>query len=434
MEKLYKVSKEWGYCYESGIHSKKNYWKDKNILDIGMGQGPHAVYYMYHGAKSYTGVDPDMKLDGSLSIRNHSVTDRYVREKFPYSPIDIMNIIPNVNLYPKLLEELDKKEHGNKYDIIIMTMVTEHLENNIDVISTCYDYLNSNGQIWSSHANYYHWNGHHEYPRNLTQWDKNNSEHNKYVDWKHLDCSNKVFYDITLNRIRIKDLKKIFNKYFHIIEWDKDIDNSVRDRLTDEIKNKYFYLDEEDFLSCHPIMYGKKRDKILDTDLSTIEYHHPITPQEKNIKNLIIKNDLVCTTYPNNRYNLIYQKHLFESIEYKNNELNCELIEHDSNINIKQFNSLGINFRLYQINLIDYNEYKFIFKMKANCNSTIGKNPKIYSGIKWILFDNPLQSDYQTYEIIIPFKFSTTSKFRLGIADLTFNDSFSIKDIELYKK
>ena len=73
------------------------------------------------------------------------------------------------------------------------------------------------------------------------------------------------------------------------------------------------------------------------------------------------------------------------------------------------------------------------FKMKANSTQTVGKYPKLYSGITYILFKNSLQLDYQIYETVTPFKFNTTSKSRIGIKFLTFNDSFSIKDIEMYK-
>lgn len=132
------------------------------------------------------------------------------------------------------LEDLDDT-HVEKYDLIIMTMVTEHLNNIPSVIDGCYRFLNKDGIIWSSHTNYYFWNGHHELPRTIEEYDKNNNEHNKYIDWKHLYPSNPVYYQSNLNRIRIDDLKKIFEKYFEI-EWDSDIINEFELIIPEKIK------------------------------------------------------------------------------------------------------------------------------------------------------------------------------------------------------
>ena len=154
--------KNWGYFYEGGIHDRKDLFKDKNVLDVGMGQGPHSVFYIENGAKSYTGVDPDMDLNGNGTVRNHTHND--LREKFPFSPNDIMQLYPNIKLHNCLLEELND-DLLEKYDLIIMTMVTEHLQDSPTVIKQCHKFLQKNGIIWSSHANYYFWDGHHELPR-----------------------------------------------------------------------------------------------------------------------------------------------------------------------------------------------------------------------------------------------------------------------------
>lgn len=421
---LINICKEWGYFYKGGIHDRVDLFKDKNILDVGMGQGPHSIFYIENGAKSYTGVDPDMELNGNNTVRNHNYNN--LREKFPYSPNEIMSLFNNIHLYPCILEKLDDT-HLEKYDLIIMTMVTEHLNDLPSVINACYKFLKKDGIIWSSHANYYYWNGHHELPRKLSEYDSNNLEHNKYVNWKHLYPNNPVYYQPNLNRIKINDLKYIFEKYFEI-SWDPDLHNDLISLIPENIKKDFPDLTIEDLISHHPVVIGKKRESILNTDLNKIEFYHPINNIEKKISNLIIYDDLICPIYPNNKYNIIYQKNLLKNIKFKNNELICELID-KKDISQQLFNSFGIHFRLYNINLKDQTKYKLSFKMKSLNEHTISKKPKIFTGIKWITSDIGLKKEYQLFEFIEEFKFSGASKYRVGIENICFNDNFIIKTI-----
>ena len=102
-------------------------------------------------------------------------------------------------------------------------------------------------------------------------------------------------------------------------------------------------------------------------------------------------------------------------------------------LDIKKFNSCGIHLRLYNINLVDNNNYKLQFEIKSLYNNTNNKKVKIYTGIKWEIVDVLLKNEYQIIEFIQPFKFSGSSKFRIGIEDLSFNDSFCIKNIYFNK-
>jgi len=452
MDKQFLIStcKEWGYFKASkegetsgnGIHDRKDLFVGKNILDVGMGQGPHSVFYIENGAKSYTGVDPDMDLEGNGTVRNHNRFDRYVREKFPFSPNDIMKLYPNIKLYDCILEELNYNDHLEKYDLIVMTMVTEHLQDNPTVLKYCSKFLKKNGIIWSSHANYYFWDGHHEYPR-CYQYDFSSDTIKKstnwvcsypickFTNWNHLypDCP--IYYVSSLNRIKLKDLQIIFEKYFEV-ECDLDLHTELISVIPENIKNDFPELSTEDLIAGHPIFIGKKRENILDINLDNIEYHHPISNIEKNITNLFIENILKDTNYPNNKWDTIYQKQLFKTLKYQNDELLCETID-KKEINVKQFNSCGINLKLYEINLIDNNNYKLKFEIKSLHSNTNNKKVKIYTGIKWEVVNIPLNQEYQIIEFIQPFKFSGKSKFRIGIEDLSFNDSFSIKNISFTK-
>lgn len=419
--------KNWGYFYNGGIHSRNDLFRGKDILDVGMGQGPHSVFYLENGAKSYTGVDPDMDLNGNGTVRNHKHNS--LREKFPFSPNDIMNIYPNCRLYDCLLENLSD-EHLNKYDLVIMTMVTEHLQNNPTVISQCYRFLKKGGIIWSSHANYYFWDGHHELPR-YPQFNSINKFSTKFTNWKHLYPDSPVYYQSNLNRIKLKDLQKIFEKYF-VLECDLDLVKSLIPYIPEQLKIDFPELSDEDLISHHPIFIGKKRETILDINIDNIKYYHPITNIEKNIINLFIENDLCDTHYPNNKWDIIYQKHLFKMLKYESSELLCKTIE-KTDININQFKSCGLHFRLYGFNLVDNMKYKLQFEIKSLHNNTNNKKVKIYTGIKWVTTNIKLSSEYQIVEVICPFKFSGSSKYRIGIENLNFNDSFSIQKI-LFEK
>ena len=218
-----------------------------------MGQGPHSVFYIENGAKSYTGVVPDMDLNGNGTVRNHTHND--LREKFPFSPNNIMQLYPNIKLHNCLLEELNDDEQLEKYDLIIMTMVTEHLQDNPTVIKQCHKFLQKNGIIWSSHANYYFWDGHHEIPR-YSQFNSSNNN-DKFTNWKHLYPDSPVYYQRNLNRIKLKDLNNIFEKYFEV-ECDLNLANPLISIIPENIKNDFPDLSTEDLISQHPIYIGKK--------------------------------------------------------------------------------------------------------------------------------------------------------------------------------
>ena len=53
----------------------------------------------------------------------------------------------------------------------------------------------------------------------VEDWDKNNPEHNEYVNWNHLDPRHKIWKNEGYNRIRLDDLRDIIDKYFEIEDW-----------------------------------------------------------------------------------------------------------------------------------------------------------------------------------------------------------------------
>ncbi len=103
-DELRKAVEEWGY-FSDAIKNQPYLWKGKNILDIGMGGGPHSIGFVERGARSYTGVDPLVGTDHVRDFRSNKNPEIPNYHAFPYSTDDIMNIHPNVFLYSGLLEE-----------------------------------------------------------------------------------------------------------------------------------------------------------------------------------------------------------------------------------------------------------------------------------------------------------------------------------------
>ena len=92
----YEISlKDYTFTWSQGLNSSK-YRSISFIIRLFL--VIYSVYYIVNGAKSYTGVDPDMDLNGNNTVRNH--THNSQRAKFPYSPNDIMDLYSN---YLKLL-------------------------------------------------------------------------------------------------------------------------------------------------------------------------------------------------------------------------------------------------------------------------------------------------------------------------------------------
>ena len=94
----------WGY----NQNYKKKYhhiFKNKILLDVGMGAGPHSVIYANMGVQKYIGVDPLINTGLVRDFRakaGEPLEKRY--HKFPYSCDKIMETFPNIKLIPSILE------------------------------------------------------------------------------------------------------------------------------------------------------------------------------------------------------------------------------------------------------------------------------------------------------------------------------------------
>ena len=257
----------WGYKGGDIIHRMPGHWEGKNVLDIGMGGGPHCVPFATKGAKRYIGVDP---LVGSDHVANFSTGNYGV---FPHTPEEIMSAFPNITLLSGYLEDFSEEVSEMDVDFVMLSVVTEHLMDPLSVFKAAFESSKPGSMIWVSHANFYSWTGHHQNPRRVEDWDKNNPEHNEYTNWKHLDPQHKIWKNEGYNRIRLDDLRDIIDKYFEIEDWHVQV--MARKNLTKEIRMKWKKFTLEELLGNMIYIRGVRREKPLKTNFEDREFFLP---------------------------------------------------------------------------------------------------------------------------------------------------------------
>lgn len=264
---IIEICEEWGYKGNDIIHGFPGLWRGKKVLDIGMGGGPHCVAFARGGAKHYIGVDP---LVGSNHVANLS-TGKY--GVFPFTPEEIMNSFRNVTLLSGYLEDFSEEILERDVDFVMLSVVTEHLMDPLSIFKAAFESSKPGSKIWVSHANFYSWTGHHQTPRSVETWDRNNSEHNKYVNWKHLDPEHNIWTNEGYNRIRLNDLRDIIDKYFEIEDWHVQV--MARKNLTKAIRRKWNKYTLEELLGNMIYIRGNRRETPLKTNFENREFFHP---------------------------------------------------------------------------------------------------------------------------------------------------------------
>ena len=347
-------AKRWKYDHDF-LRKINHLYKDKVLLDVGMGAGPYSVMYIDKGCKKYIGVDPLINSDMVRDFRAEAgepLDKRY--HKFPYSCEDIMNVFSNITLHAGIVEETKFK---NIADICTMSAVTEHLEDLQSVFKSIYCSLKDKGTFWFSHCNYYSWTGHHSAPRDIKKYDPNNIKHTQVIDWKHLSPNHACYHDKNLNRVRLRDLYDLTNKYFIINEWTEN--RYAQERLTNDIRNKYSKYNLNELLAKTIYVTCTKREKPLDIDLSNRQFHHPL--EDYKVEDLPL--------------DLVNIEHSVYFTEKK------QIVSHSTN------NNYG------NIILNKYNKNETIILNKGNDSITLNIVDKTVKNDKVILyFDNSLNS------------------------------------------
>lgn len=187
-----------------------------DVLDLGCGHTLHSVGFLVYGARSYMGIDPGLKLDEPCLRRQ----DRF-RTAAAGSGLTLNEVareLPAVRYAPLLLADLDANE---KFDVIFMHNVTEHLLAIEEVFAGLPARLKPRGKIIYRHHNYACWNGHHQRPRTLAEIVPGDASQEPYLDWAHLDYDPQRHPPVArnLNRIRPPELRSITERFFDVVHW-----------------------------------------------------------------------------------------------------------------------------------------------------------------------------------------------------------------------
>lgn len=270
---LVEAVKSWGY-FETVMKHQRDLLAGRHLLDVGMGGGPLSVVAIeIAGCASYVGVDPAVGTDRVLDPRSQKDRSIPAYHAFPYGPDEIMRLYPDIRLYSNFLENVKEEVRAHRVDMAYMASVTEHLEHLPEVFGTIWECLEPKGRLWLTHHGYHSWTGHHKYPRTVADWDRNDPQHNKVVDWQHLEPTHACYADPNLNRVRMADFRRVVEKYFEIVQWRLTID--AKERLTPEIRQRYSMYSIEELLGRTVTVLAIRRDRPLDTNFSGIQFHHP---------------------------------------------------------------------------------------------------------------------------------------------------------------
>lgn len=263
---------EWGY-FEVGVAREHHVYRGRNILDVGMGGGPHSVPFIVGGAASYTGVDPMVGTEHISDFRALSDLSRSAYAPFPYTPDEIMAAFPNIRLYSGYMEEVAPQLRVSGIDFIALTSVTEHLEHPDQVIKAAWEAGADGAVIWIAHANYYSWTGHHLHPRTIEAWDRGDPAQTANVDWAHLAPEHPSYSSSNLNRMRLDDFRALIDTYFEMLQWREHLEYA--ERLTPEIRERWKKYTTSELLTRTAYVYARKRPLPLPRDLSQLVFFHP---------------------------------------------------------------------------------------------------------------------------------------------------------------
>jgi SAM-dependent methyltransferase len=207
--------------------------RGRDVLDVGCGTGLHAVGFLVVGVRSYTGLDPKIKLDDDRSKNLR----RKNKEHFGWTPRQMMQRLPRVSLIPGTFEQVAP---GKTFDIAVLHNVTEHLMNIEEVFRGVWERLTPAGRIIFHHHNFYCWNGHHQAPKTIAAINTNDATQRLYMDWAHLSPTTEAaeWMSTRVNRIRLDEIRALTDKYFHVEEWEERLSEPQEgaERLTDAIR------------------------------------------------------------------------------------------------------------------------------------------------------------------------------------------------------
>ena len=224
----------------------------RDVLDFGCGTTLYGAAFRALGARSYVGIDPVI----DISRRKFRSRKQKSTVNVGISIENILSRIPNIEYYNSsdILE-------NRKFDTIILHTVTEYLQD-IDALFALFENaLRPGGSIWFLHSNFYSWSGHHQNPRNIKEFDPQNEEHVRYVDWSHVtfEAPDDHVFKTQFNRIRLGDLRNLTQQHFSIVEWTPiEEPRVIQGRLTPEIEQRHSDFSRVDLLTKQVVCLAQK--------------------------------------------------------------------------------------------------------------------------------------------------------------------------------
>jgi SAM-dependent methyltransferase len=235
----------------------REYVSGRDVLDVGCGTGLHGVGYLVVGAKSYTGLDPNINLDRD---RAKNLAAKSQHQSFGWTGRELMARMGNFRLVPGTFEDVAPNE---RFDLVVLHNVTEHLMQIREVFEGIVSRLRPDGRLLFNHHNFYCWNGHHQSPKSVKDIKVDNPEHQKFVDWNHLSFNGGPDHYLSrgLNKIRMEELRDLTSGLFEILEW-REIPSSEEQggaRLTTEIMARHPELEDREFRTQNVFCVAKHK-------------------------------------------------------------------------------------------------------------------------------------------------------------------------------
>jgi 2-polyprenyl-6-hydroxyphenyl methylase/3-demethylubiquinone-9 3-methyltransferase len=112
---------------------------DADVLDLGGGYGSLAVLLLERGARSVTVLDPDL-------------SEEFYRQHF--------SLLEGIKYHKGTIELFEER---GQFDLVTASSVTEHILDLARCLRRVYGVLRAGGSFFTSHDNYYHPSGAHDY-------------------------------------------------------------------------------------------------------------------------------------------------------------------------------------------------------------------------------------------------------------------------------
>jgi SAM-dependent methyltransferase len=210
----------------------------RDVLDLGCGRNYQGYAFFALGARSYTGLDPTLELDGDMVKDNRGTWGRH--ERGGITPRELMRRFPRIRYATARIEDFAPAE---PFDVIVMHNVTEHLHGIAEVFARFPALLRPRGRLVFSHPNFYAWHGHHMKPRTPAEIIPGDPQQAAVMDWAHVrfDPVAHEWIGRTQNRIRLDDLRAVVEREFEVELW-RERETRPEEglsRLTPEILARY---------------------------------------------------------------------------------------------------------------------------------------------------------------------------------------------------